>query len=560
MELSNYSQILRRRWPLISAATLLAILLGAGIVYGGRLTGSPRYTATAEVTVNCATPCGTYYPGISISFVSNALIPHVHDPAAVQLGRLPGPSGVTSLSAFIDAATAAIKVQATATSRSSALTAANRAAAYLAGIQVAKIRTATVPAIRFQTAIANRDQKLWLHFEKQLAQLRGYHPIVKAELGAKAGFYQNAYNQDVVGLRNLRHPVVPPAQSLPALETTTARDRPVSPLKTILPAAVIGFILSFALAAWLDSRQTPGFAVGLAGLATGRRQESASPADSDRGTQATPPVTADDRPLNEGELRSRLLLTLAQPLKSSAHSLAALIDPARPSFLVTSMSDAEPQSETAAGLALAVAMEGHRVVLIDADARIEITRFFGLAGRPGISDYMRFPDGSPRQLIYPSALGTGSSDLRIIPYGAYRADSPAVVHGGSERTLHGEAWGRGLADLAQAGVIVIVSGPTLNDLAGLVDLLPSMGGVVIATDRERSVEELNPAYDDIRRNAGNVLGLIVNPTKLSLRRDGSLGASHTRRNTDGPHGRTISDVQGHTSPPESFAPPGGLTP
>ena len=65
----------------------------------------------------------------------------------------------------------------------------------------------------------------------------------------------------------------------------------------------------------------------------------------------------------------------------------ANLDPQAQMLLVTSAVAQEGKSTTAANLAVAMAASGKNVILVDLDLRAPyLDRFFGLTGRPGVTD------------------------------------------------------------------------------------------------------------------------------------------------------------------------------
>ncbi len=96
----------------------------------------------------------------------------------------------------------------------------------------------------------------------------------------------------------------------------------------------------------------------------------------------------------------------------------ANLDPQAQMLLVTSAVAQEGKSTTAANLAVAMAASGKNVVLVDLDLRAPyLDRFFGLTGRPGVTDVI---------------LGTATLDEALVPIVVPGAPDP-----GARRNGHG---------------------------------------------------------------------------------------------------------------------------
>ncbi|MGH3139015.1 MAG: P-loop NTPase [Gaiellales bacterium] len=96
----------------------------------------------------------------------------------------------------------------------------------------------------------------------------------------------------------------------------------------------------------------------------------------------------------------------------------ANLDPQAQMLLVTSAVAQEGKSTTAANLAVAMAASGKNVILVDLDLRAPyLDRFFGLSGRPGVTDVI---------------LGTATLDEALVPIVVPGAPDP-----GARRNGHG---------------------------------------------------------------------------------------------------------------------------
>jgi Mrp family chromosome partitioning ATPase/capsular polysaccharide biosynthesis protein len=110
----------------------------------------------------------------------------------------------------------------------------------------------------------------------------------------------------------------------------------------------------------------------------------------------------------------------------------ANLDPQAQMILFTSAVAQEGKSTTAANLAVAMAASGKNVILVDLDLRAPyLDRFFGLTGRPGVTDVV---------------LGNASLDEALVPVVVPGAPDP-----GARRNGHGHASSGSLLHVLVAG-------------------------------------------------------------------------------------------------------------
>jgi len=538
MELSTYLRILTRWLWLVVAGTMLAAAIGVGVEYRSRvIASSPTFQATASVFINSATPGGTYIAGISIADVENNLMPHVKDPGATQISpRVPGPP-FSSLTANINPTTGDIDVQAVAPTSADARLAANRAAHYLANLEIADVKAEAKYAIRNYQHLAKIAKAGWLRNIRLRFHTPPSHRLRRLILGDKASQWQSLLLTDEDDIDGFKHPALPAATVFPAHHTSKYQAKALSPIKTVIPAAIVGLVLSFLLAALLESRRAnpatdspaesetmPEFQSQT--LVPGEPMPAEAPEDVPVAASADepgdlpvpapmPPELAPDEPVQLKDSRSEMMIALAEPMAQTADLISRLIDSSRPSIFVTSPTSGEPKSESSAGLAVSLALSGKRVVLVDADPAANLTRFFELTDRPGLSDYLGYPQGPLHQLVYPANLSATNGSLWVLPYGIRRHDGAAFA-GPSGPGSDSQAWSRALGQLAPAGVIVIVDGPTVLDNPGLLDSTAEMGGVIVALERERTGPDVTQTYDILRARGARLLGVVANPTSLRL--------------------------------------------
>ena len=158
------------------------------------------------------------------------------------------------------------------------------------------------------------------------------------------------------------------------------------------------------------------------------------------------------------------------------------------SVMVTSAVEKEGKSTTVANLAIAMARGGRRVILIDLDLRRPIlARFFGLEGRPGITEAVlgrvplsqalvnvRLPGISEHD--HPSSNGQAAAAgapgwLQVMPAGIVPPDPAEFVgtRGLAEMLLQ-------LRDLAE---VVLIDAPPLLPVSDAMTLSSELDGVVL---------------------------------------------------------------------------------
>ena len=545
MELSFYARILKRWFLLIAAGTLLAIALGLVFEYKSKIvSGGTSYRGTANTVILSATPPGTYVPGVSISTAANELVGHIHDPGATQVNARISASA-SSLSAFINPTTGAVEVQATASSPSAAREAANVAARYLAHLEDGAVKSEAAPDIKYWRKQALTARKNWLRLVRKLSHTPRFKVTRRAILGNKVSFWENQYSTARGNIAGFVHPAVPAASVVPATKATKLTAKSLSPLKTVVPAAIIGLVLSFLLAALLESRNTapnedetgvdeyPAVAEPVVAEQPVAVPVAAQPSEPTEPEQPSFPYEPTDR-------RTEMLVGMAEPVRQTAELVSRLVDSSRPSIFVTSPNGSEPKSETAAGLATALALSGKRVVLVDADPDQHLTRFFGLNDKPGLTDFLGYPEGSLQQLVYPANFSATNGSLWILPYGMRRLETAPLVLG-APQTQNADAWQRTLEQLASAGVLIVVDGPAALERPVLMDSAGAMGGVLVALERERTGTDVMQTYDILRARGAKLLGVVANPTKIRV-------SQEEREDSSGPSGYNPISAT-HTPPP-----------
>lgn len=516
MELTDYWRILRKWSLLITIGTLLALAIGVALDFEGRVAGSSAYQASATVQVNYAAPA--YIQGISLSDEASALSERVHDPGALGINPRVTLSGVDSISAAVDPTAPQIVVTGVATSASIAQTAANRVAHYLAGLEDAKVASESKSLRAKFSDLVARDRHNWLTLQALYNRLSTPPPRASltrlAILSANVQFWQNQYNHDLGNLGSLTTPSVPAAAVTSATPGAPVKTKPSSLLKTVLPAPALGFMLSFFLAVFLDSRQANSGALGPLGFLAGKQQPRLRVPVLGHLERVDPWLgqSGGDFDQSSGDPRSKVLSALAAATAQTADVVARLLLPSGSTLFVTSPTFREPKAETAVGLAASLARHGRRVVLIDADPAGGVTCFFDLAGRPGLTDYLGYPRMALLQLVYPAELGADKGELSVLPLGT--RDLTRDENQTTEPSTPADderAFSAALSELTQKADLVLVNGPPALEAPHSMAIAAGMAGAVVVIRRDHADDDLTKAYDVLRAQRVRVLGLVVNP-------------------------------------------------
>jgi succinoglycan biosynthesis transport protein ExoP len=163
--------------------------------------------------------------------------------------------------------------------------------------------------------------------------------------------------------------------------------------------------------------------------------------------------------------------------------------------MVTSAVEGEGKSTTVANLAVAFALAGRRVILVDLDfRRASLHRFFDLRGKAGLSDVV-YGSAQLRDVISDvdlevSARGMrGSSGiLRVVPFGTslpHAADAAFTL--GLEQVLE---------QLADTADLVLIDSPPLLRVGDALALTTYVDGLLVVTSL-RTIRP--PMLDELRR-------------------------------------------------------------
>lgn len=179
-------------------------------------------------------------------------------------------------------------------------------------------------------------------------------------------------------------------------------------------------------------------------------------------------------------------------------NFAAVGSPVR-SIVITSSQPAEGKSTTVANLAMAMALDSKRVIIVDADLRRpSMHKLFKVDSSPGLTDVL-VGNCDLDQVIRP----TGVDNVSVISAGS-PPPNPAELLGSS-------AMGRLLADLeSRCDVVLFDSPPTLAVADSAVLASRTNGVILVVGYGETKKASTKKALDSLSRANANILGTVLN--------------------------------------------------
>ena len=202
------------------------------------------------------------------------------------------------------------------------------------------------------------------------------------------------------------------------------------------------------------------------------------------------------------------LVTVLAPLSPAAEAFRSLrtnlafssIDAPIRSLLVTSGAGGEGKTTIAANLAVVLAQEGRKVLLVDADLRRPtMHQLFRLANGVGLTSVLNDPTLTTDQVSHTTEV----DGLRVVTSGALPPNPVELL--GSRRM---EAVMK--AFLSSADVVIMDTPPTgpVSDaviLSGLVE-----GVLLVAASKRTRLASLQRATEDAGRGLARVIGVVLN--------------------------------------------------
>ncbi|MEM9131015.1 MAG: polysaccharide biosynthesis tyrosine autokinase [Actinomycetota bacterium] len=174
------------------------------------------------------------------------------------------------------------------------------------------------------------------------------------------------------------------------------------------------------------------------------------------------------------------------------------------SLIVTSSSPAEGKSLTSANLAIALAQNGSRCVLVSADLRRPtLEKLFGMEGnRPGLSEYLAAAAELNAEKV------PGIDNLWLI-----RSGTPPNNPG---ELLNSDRFEQMVKELEREDVeYVVVDTPPVLSTADAVSAARYVDGVIVVVDTERTeTSDLLQVRADLERSGSKLLGAVMNRQKF----------------------------------------------
>ena len=356
-------------------------------------------------------------------------------------------------------------------------------------------------------ALQGREADLLRDIEADLAALREQISTTGADISRLSGMPNRTAEEDqqLEALQNkstslratfaslLSLSITNAANLLTIVQPAVAPDQPSGPrpVMTALLAAVAGLIgacaIGFVLAYFDDSLKSPDDLHALIGL-------------------PTLGVITRMKPVR-GEREMDRLETLRQPRSTVAESyralrtnveFASIDDPIR-TLLVTSASEAEGKSVTAANLAIVFAQNGRRVLLIDADLR-----------RPGIDTLFNASNVNGLTTVLRGKLETeavsqptAQENLSILTTGPLPPNPAELLGSQRMRTL--------IAKLQTSYDLLILDSSPIHNVTDAVVLSSFLDATVLVVGAKRGRRSMVlQARDALGRASANVLGTVLN--------------------------------------------------
>ena len=174
------------------------------------------------------------------------------------------------------------------------------------------------------------------------------------------------------------------------------------------------------------------------------------------------------------------------------------------SYLITSAEPGEGKTTTAVNLAVAIALTGKPVVLVDGDLRRpSLHRVFGLRNDRGLSNLLAEADLD----VLPIVQDSGIDNLQVLPSGPKPPDPARLLAlGGMARVVR---------ELTRSGRIVIIDSPPVLGFADTLEMAGVSQGVVLVVSAGRTrTEILRRAIATLEKThlngAGTILGVVMN--------------------------------------------------
>lgn len=495
MELLQYWKIARKWWWLILLSTVL--FGAAGLVYAQRQV--PIYSTTTTLIINPAAPSALlpYSTDYSVQALASTYTEFMRTRSYAELvakemnGVLSADAVLNALTVRYVEGTQIFRISATLTDAEQARTLANTAAEVLINANLARQRTQQEQAQKQRSVEAEQEHERLMELQTVLQQEADNYSTRIQNLENEVKEQENKPKSDegdklilqlkeeLVTARSERIDVL---SSLAATQASLAASSGTSSISTdtavvideaplpmapqpgqtrqLIILAFLGGLMAGAGLAWLleyidYTVRTPEeldthYGVpsqGAIGLLAGR----------------------------SGTDRAAGLITLLEPRSPIAEAFRALrtsvrmanaVKPIR-RLMVTSSGPGEGKTFVATNLAVSLAQEGKRVILVDADLRRpQVHKVFGLSTEPGFTNLAIDPNLPLEQVLKPTATPT----LRILTCGTIPPNPAELL--GSIRA------GELMEQLGEVADIVVYDTPPAATVTDAVILAAQVDGVL----------------------------------------------------------------------------------
>ncbi|HEX5369576.1 MAG TPA: polysaccharide biosynthesis tyrosine autokinase [Dehalococcoidia bacterium] len=172
-------------------------------------------------------------------------------------------------------------------------------------------------------------------------------------------------------------------------------------------------------------------------------------------------------------------------------------------LVVTGAGPGEGKSTTAAGLAVALAQAGERVVLVDTDLRRpSLHRLFGVRNSFGLTGLILSNTTDPK----PALLDTGVKNLQLLPSGP-QPPNPADLLVSANMT-------RIVQKLSETATYVVFDTPPVLSVADATILAGNSDGTILVTEAGKTRRgAVKRALTDLEHTRAHMLGIVVNKVR-----------------------------------------------
>jgi hypothetical protein len=267
MELTEYWGVLRRWRFLVIGGTLVAILVGDGLWLRDRRAAQPRAVGTAIVLVRYVTPLGVASTSMrSVQAETEVLSKRVHDPGALRRVAAQAHvalSQVQQVSTAVDPEKPLITVRVLGGTPQAVAMVAQGLAEYLVQVETQRVQAQAASLSRTAARAAAQAQQRWRQAQAQYYLVCGcianrHQAAVDAATLARLRFALSNLRATYLAAADrytaLQTNAVPVAIATPGVSARLTTTYP-SLMRAVLPAAVLGGLVSMSLATLLDHRR-----------------------------------------------------------------------------------------------------------------------------------------------------------------------------------------------------------------------------------------------------------------------------------------------------------------